>query len=206
MPIDRNDPEVQALIDEITSPLIAKRDELLKEVKTFKHKARGADIDPEEFSRIQSERDELESKYKTTETKLKLETEKFTKLVGEKDAALSSHLIDAEMANAIAKSGIANHYGNAVKAMFKNQAQVVQKDGQYVVMAGEKSLAETISAWAAGDEGKHFVSATMNTGGGAAGNKSALGNAGLKRSDMTPTQMREYIAEHGQAAYLKLPK
>lgn len=51
---------------------------------------------------------------------------------------------------------------------------------------------------------EHILKGTGANGGGAAGGHG--GTQSKKRSEMTATEMREYVAENGQAAYLKLPK
>ena len=51
---------------------------------------------------------------------------------------------------------------------------------------------------------EHILKGTGASGGGASGGGGGSGSK--KRSEMTATEMRDYIAENGQAAYLKLPK
>jgi len=54
--------ELQTKLDELSKSneaLAAKNRELLSEVKTYKAKAKGADIDPEEYAKLQTEVDDL---------------------------------------------------------------------------------------------------------------------------------------------------
>jgi hypothetical protein len=206
MPIDRNDPEYIAAVEEETSGLKSKIETLLKEVKVFKAKAKGADIDPEEHAKLIAEKEDLENRLKSSETKSKSDIEKLTKSVSEKDASISKMIVDSEMSNAIAKAGIAGHYADAVNAMTRPLVNVAFADGKHSVSVDGKPLGEYLAAWAASDAGKHFVSAQKNSGGGAAGNKSSSSNGALKRSSMTPVEKREFIEKNGQDAYLKLPK
>lgn len=50
----------------------------------------------------------------------------------------------------------------------------------------------------------HILKGTGASGSGAQGSQG--GGKSQKRSDMSPTDVREYIQAHGQAAYLKLPQ
>lgn len=180
MAIDRNDPEVKALIEEVTAAateaLSAKNRELLGEVKTLKAKAKGADIDPAEHAALQQKVEELTDELGKVQKTSKTEVEKLTRALAEKDGALTQHLIDAGLTDALAKAGVAPHYLNAAKAMFKGQAALKAENGQYQALIGEKPIAEAIKAWAQTDEGKHFVSAPANTGGGASGGQGGGGN------------------------------
>jgi hypothetical protein len=206
MAIDRNDPEVLALIEEVTAPLAAKTKELLGELRSAKAKAKGSDIDPEDYARLQSEVEELSGRLAQSDKLSKGEIAKLTKSLQEKDGALNGLLVDSGISDALAKAGVAPHYVNPLKAMFKTQAQLVNENGAYKAVIGDKGVADAIGAYLSGDEGKHFVAAPANSGGGAqgSGGKGASGASG-KRSEMSITDKAAFIAEHGQDAYLNLP-
>src|SRR5690606_17422405 len=142
---------------------------LLGEVKTLKAKAKGADIDPAEHAALQQKVEELTDELGKVQKASKTEVEKLTRALAEKDGALTQHLIDAGLTDALAKAGVAPHYRNAAKAMFKGQAALKADGGQYQALIGEKPIADAITAWAKTDEGKHFVAAPVNSGGGASG-------------------------------------
>lgn len=173
MAVDRNDSEVKALIEEVTAAateaLSAKNRELLGEVKALKAKAKGADIDPAEHAALQSKVEELTDELGKVQKASKSEVEKLTKALELKDTALTQHLIDAGLTDALAKAGVAPHYLNAAKAMFKGQAALKADGGDYKALIGDKPIADAIKEWAQTDEGKHFVSAPANGGGGASG-------------------------------------
>lgn len=191
MAVDRNDPEVKALIEEVTAAateaLSAKNRELLGEVKTLKAKAKGADIDPAEYAALQSKVEELTEEIGKANKASKAEVEKLTKALQEKDGALTQHLIDAGLTDALAKAGVAPHYLNAAKAMFKGQAALKADGGEYKALIGEKPLAEAITAWAQSDEGKFFVAAPQNGGGGANGG----GGKPTAPKDLTQAKSKE---------------
>lgn len=193
MAVDRNDPEVKALIEEVTAAateaLSAKNRELLGEVKTLKARAKGADIDPAEHAALQTKVEELTEELGKVQKASKTEVEKLTKALAEKDGALTQHLIDAGLTDALAKAGVAPHYLNATKAMFKGQAALKADGGQYQALIGDKPLADAITEWSKTDEGKHFVSAPANTGGGANGGKTNV-NQGDKPPPITDKAAR----------------
>lgn len=193
MAVDRNDPEVKALIEEVTAAateaLSAKNRELLGEVKALKAKAKGADIDPAEHAALQSKVEELTEALDKATKASKSEVEKLTKALSEKDGALTQHLIDAGLTDALAKAGVAPHYLNAAKAMFKGQAALKADGGQYQALIGEKPIADAIKEWAGTDEGKHFLAAPANSGGGASGGTQNV-NPGDKPPPVADKQAR----------------
>lgn len=54
---------------------------------------------------------------------------------------------------------------DAAKAMLRGQAAI--KDGAAVI--GDKPLADHVTEWAGTDQGKHFITAPANSGGGGQG-------------------------------------
>jgi len=157
--------ELEAAIEVLS----AKNIQLLGEVKTFKAKAKGVDIDPTEYAALQNENDALKSELtKTTKDSAKT-IESLQKNLTEKDGALQSYLIDNGLNDAMLKAGIKPEFMSAAKAMLKANTKVTAENGQYSALMGEKPLFEAITEWAASDEGKHFVSAPANSGGGATG-------------------------------------
>ncbi|MDE2431188.1 MAG: hypothetical protein KGM99_20895 [Burkholderiales bacterium] len=173
MTIDRNDPEVKALIEEVTTAateaLAKKNTELLGELKLARAKAKGADIDPAEHAALQTQVEELTEKLTKAEKTGKAEVEKLTKSLAEKDGALTKHLIDAGLTDALVKAGVKPEMLDAVKALHQSKASIEAKDGAYNALIDGKPLAEFVTTWAQSDQGKHFVAAQQNAGGGAAG-------------------------------------
>lgn len=175
--IDLSSPEVKeaikAAVEEATSGLIKKRDELLGEVKKLR---KNSEIDPDEFNRLREENDELQGKLteaQKAKTKAETDAQKAIKQAEAESGAVSRLLVDNGLTESLTKAGVKPEYLKAAKAMFANQVQVVQDGENRVAKVGDKALSDFVSAWAQGDEGKHFVSAPDNSGGGAGGNKGA---------------------------------
>ncbi|AMG88515.1 hypothetical protein [Bordetella bronchiseptica] len=186
MPLDRNDPEVKALIEEVTAEateaLSAKNKELIAELRTAKAKAKGSEIDPEEHARLQTQVEELTGKLEKATKDSARQIEKLTKDLTEKEGALTQHLIDGGLSTALAKAGVAPHFMDAVKAMLRSQTSI--KDGAAVI--GDKLLDDHVMEWASTDQGKHFITAPANTGGGGQGGNGGgkcTGNMGGSRED-----------------------
>ncbi len=198
MAIDRNDPDVVALIEEVTASLASKNKELLGELRSAKAKAKGSDIDPEDYARLQSEVEDLSARLQNSEKLSKTELAKLSKSLSEKDSALSGLLVDSGITDALAKAGVAPHYVNPLKAMFKTQAQLLNENGAYKAVIGDKALGEAISGYLGGDEGKHFVAAPANSGGGAAGGSSK--SSGKSFASMS-TEERTALYRRDPAAY-----
>lgn len=180
MPLDRNDPEVIALIEDVTEALSAKNKELVAELRTARAKARGSEIDPEEHARLQTQVEELTGKLEKVTKDSTKQVEKLTQDLADKDSALTQHLIDGGLSAALAKANVAPHFMDAAKAMLRGQAAL--KDG--VAVIGDKPLADHVTDWAGTDQGKHFVLAPHNSGGGGTGS----GNHTKKFSDMSEAE------------------
>jgi hypothetical protein len=149
--------------------LSAKNRELLGELKAAKAKAKGVEIDPTEHEQLKTQVEELQGKLTKAEKAAAKQVEDLTKAVSTKDAALQSYLIDNGLSEAMLKVGVRPEMMPAVKAMLKSQTSIKDEGGTYSAFMGDKPLTDAVSVWAASDEGKHFVSAPANTGGGAAG-------------------------------------
>ena len=157
--------ELEAAIEVLS----AKNNQLLGEVKVAKAKAKGAEIDPAEYAALQNENDTLKSELNKTLKDSTKTIETLQSSLSEKDGALQSYLIDNGLNDAMLKAGIKPEFMSAAKAMLKANTKVTAENGQYSALIGDKPLLDAITEWAASDEGKHFVSAPANSGGGATG-------------------------------------
>ncbi|KAF1711068.1 hypothetical protein CSC70_03835 [Pseudoxanthomonas kalamensis DSM 18571] len=207
--VDLTAPEVQAAIDaavqKATAPLLAKRDELLGEVKKLRKQT---EIDPADLEKVESERDDLKAKLADATKALSKATkaaEDATKQAAETDAAYRKSLADTALTEALTKAGVTNPvHLKAVKALLGGAVSVADDNGTQVVKAGDKALGDFITEWAGTDEGKHFV-INGASGGGAPGSQGGGGGEQLKRSSMSHVQKAEYVSKHGQDAFMKLP-
>jgi alanyl-tRNA synthetase len=172
--IDLNAPEVKeaikAAVEEATAPLIAKRDELLREVKQAR---KGQQIDPETVTKLEEQIETLKGELTTAQKAAKTattEAEKATKARETAEASFVSMVRENSLTDALTKHGVTNPvHLKAAKSMLASQVEVVNDNGTFVAKVGDKALADYAKEWALGDEGKHFVAAPANGGGGAPG-------------------------------------
>lgn len=172
--IDLNSQEVkdaiEAAVERATGPLLAKRDELLGEVKKLR---KGASIDPAELERVENERDEARAQLTEASKVAKKaiqDAEKATKAQADAEGSVAKLLVDNGLSDALAKANVTNPaLIKAAKAMLAGQVQIADDNGAKVARVGDKALADYITEWAGSDEGKNFVAAADTSGGGSQG-------------------------------------
>ena len=188
--LDLNSPEVKAAINEAvqeaTKGLLAKRDELLGEVKKLR---KGQEIDPADYQKLKDENDGLQEKVEHYEKAAKvsaLEIEKERKLRESESGFVQKLLIDNGLNDALIKANIKPELLKAAKSMFSSQAQIKAEGDNRSALIGDKSITDFIAEWSKSDEGKHFVIAPNNTGGNASGGSS--GNINNDISKLPPVE------------------
>jgi len=82
---------------------------------------------------------------------------------------LDKNLKAAAVRDAIVEAKIAAPFIKAVTPMLETQMVVVGEGDKRRALIGDKTATEFLSAFVATDEGKHYVSADNNSGGGAGG-------------------------------------
>jgi alanyl-tRNA synthetase len=158
-----------------------------------KAKAKGAEIDPEEHAKLQTQVEELTSQLSKVSDVSKKELDKLSAQLKEKDGALNTYLVEAGLTDALAKAGVKPEFMDASKALLKSQAVIKAENGQYQALIGDKPLADAIKEWAGSDAGKHFVAAPNNSGGGANGGGNSTQSVKGK-IDGTPEERAAYFA------------
>lgn len=161
--------KISEAVEAATGGLVKKNQELLTELKEAR---KGRTIDPVELDKLQAKIDALEADLGTAQ-KTKKEQEKALKLAQDALASESGFtqklLLDNGLTEALVKAGVATPMLPAVKAMLGSQAKVIVDGDARKAVIGDKDLTEFVSAWATTDEGKHFIAAPANGGGGASG-------------------------------------
>jgi len=190
MTFDVNAPEVQeaikAAVEEATNALVAKNRELLGEVKKLK---RGPEIDQKVVDDLEAQIDKLqadlsEAQKQSKEAAKQLDT--VNKQLESESGFTQKLLIDNGLLETLAKNGVTNPiHQKAAAAMLRGNLAIVADGDKRVVKAGEKLLDEYIKEWAGGDEGKHFVSAPLNSGAGAPGSN---GKGSPNLSKLSPVE------------------
>jgi hypothetical protein len=172
--------DLQAELESLKSgndALASKNKELLMELKTTRAKVKEVDFD--EYYRLKDENDELKTNYSKLEKTYKSETEKLSKSLADKEGFLTKTLLDDGLTQSLVKVGVKAEFLEATKALLKSQAKL---DDNYAPMIGDKGLNDFITEWSSGD-GKHFITAPANGGGGAKGGSRIGGNDMAKYFD-----------------------
>ena len=182
--------------------LLSDKKKILDEKKKLQAKTEGVDV--EKYFSMSDELETLRAEHAKVTKLSKLEIEKLSKSLQDKDSAIQRHLIEDGLSTHLAKVGVRPEFIEASKALLRQKTSLKEENGAYQALLGDKPLTDGIAEWVSG-EGKHFIQASGGSGGGASGGGSHSGNENYKRSEMTHSQKGEYIAKNGQEAYFKLP-
>lgn len=195
--------KVEDLTQETLDELLANVASLTESTKGLKAdlakakaKAKGAEIDPEDYAALQTQVAELSDKLSKSEKAYKSETEKLSKSLSEKDGALTKYLLEANLTDNLAKARVKPELMDAAKALLKMQATIKAENGEYTALIGDKPIGDFVNEWTNSDAGKHFVAAENNSGGGANGGGGS-GDIGKKVTDMTAAEKASYISKNG---------
>jgi hypothetical protein len=173
--------ELEQAIEEATSALVKKKNELLAELKTARKNAENsidADKLQDKIESLETERDTLLKQQK--ENTKALETA--TKLLESESGFTSKLLLDNGLTDALVKAGIAPQFLPAAKSLLSTQAKIIAEGDTRKAVIGDKELSAFVKEWTSSDEGKHFVQAPANGGGGADGSKTPNTNDLMKLS------------------------
>ena len=210
MAIDLNDSEVKAAIkaaadaavSEATAGLLAKNQELLGKVKKLQ---KDAAIDPAEYQALSEAKDTAEAKLAEALKTVKQATtqaEKDRKALEAETGYVSKLLIDNGLTDALLKAGVKPEMSKAVKAMLAGQVSLKVEGDKRLAVVGDKALGDFVTEWAQSDEGKHFVAAPANQGGGANGGAQGAGKtkvmARAAYEQLQPDQKMAFIKDGGK--------
>lgn len=200
--------ELQAKVAELTDSLKAESDAkkgLQADLTKAKAELRkGQEIDPNEFASLQTANDELK-------TKLNLATSDLKKITGERDTALKTLETesgitltmqkDRDLMEALTAINVTNPINaKAAKAILAAQVQVVTEGDKRVSKVGDKLLTDYMKDWSATDEGKHFITAASNSGGGSQGGSKDTTSKTMTRAQFdaeTPAAKMEFSKDGG---------
>lgn len=179
--------DFKAQLDELKEKLEAterSNNGLKADLAKAKAKAKGADIDPDEYAKLQTENEDLKFNFTKVQKDLAKQADTLTSQLKEKDSALTQYLIDSQLTDSLSKVGVLPQFMDATKSLLKSQATIRNDNGSYQALMGEKSISDAVKEWAVSENGKYFVKAPDNTGGGSSGS----GNGNAPTQDMTSTQ------------------
>lgn len=163
-------------IAEATSGLQAKNNELLGKLKKAQ---KGGDIDPADYQAVQDELSKANEKISEMTKQVKTLTkdnETFKKNYEAEAGVTHKLIVQNGLTAALLEAKVKPELMKAVVSMLTPQISVKADGDNRIAVAGDKPLADYVSEWASSDEGKHFVAAPLNQGGGANGGGNGNGN------------------------------
>ena len=195
--------ELKAAIEKETEGLKAKRDELLEsnrklkdEQKKTNERLQALEDSAEEAERVKAEKEgDVKTAVEQAEKKLQKELEKRDQALKQKEQHLQQVLVDQGLTEELTKAGVAPHYIKAAKALLKQEhsIEISEQDGSPVAMMDGVPFSDGVPAWSQSDEGKHYVAADLNSGGGAQGAK------GGGQADTGKQATRDQVDQMSQA-------
>ena len=161
--------------------LLSDKKKILDEKKKLQAKTEGVDV--EKYFSMSDELETLRAEHAKVTKLSKLEIEKLSKSLQDKDSAIQRHLIEDGLSTHLAKVGVRPEFIEASKALLRQKTSLKEENGAYQALLGDKPLTDGIAEWVSG-EGKHFIQASGGSGGGASGS-SGNGNDLRKYFDKT---------------------
>jgi hypothetical protein len=148
---------------------------------------KGRTIDPAEIEKLESRIDALTAEAATANRAAKdaaKAAEIATKALESETGFTAKLLVDNGLVSELTKHGVTNPvHLKAAQALLRANVQIVQEGDNRVAKAGDKLMSDMVKEWAAGEEGKHFVTAPANSGGGASGGAGKPGAKTMTRAD-----------------------
>lgn len=198
MAIDFNDDEVKQAIkdavDAAIQPLAAKNKELLGELKEAR---KGATISPEKVEALEAQIDALKTELGNAQgaAKKALKDYEATKQQLDAEAGFTQKLlVENGLTDALTKVGVTNPaFLKAVKSQLASQVQLIAEGDNRIAKVGDKALADYVTEWAKSEEGKYFVSAPANSGGGSGGGSNGGSGQTKGKIDGTLNERAEYF-------------
>jgi hypothetical protein len=147
-----------------------------------------------ELEKVQAELVEAKKALKVIEKDLKTATDRAE--AAEASAATEANisremLVGGGLTQALVGVNVPAKFLPAVTAMLKGKVEIKEEGGERKAFVGDKSLGDFIKEWSQSDEGKVYVEAPGNGGGGANGSGNGGPAAGKKLSDMTEAERVE---------------
>lgn len=191
--------DLDAAIAEAKEAQDAKNRELLAEVKALKADLRKTqEIKPEDFAALEGEleatRAKLAEATKQAKDATKLAEDAKKQLEGE-SAFTRKLLVENGLRAELAAAGVTNPvHQKAAIAMHAAMVEIGIDGENRVAKVGDKALADFVKEWAASDEGKHFVAAPINQGGGAPGGKGGASGKTMSNADFLAMPAKDRAA------------
>lgn len=197
MALDMKDPKDKAAVDALIAEALAEQTEehetAITGLKAKQTELLGKLKKAKEGNPDNDSTDKLEAELDTTKTALKQAQKDLGKVTKERDtfkttaegesAAVKKMVADGGLTEALIGVNVAKQFLPAVKAMLLGKVTVEQEGEARIAKVDGKPLSEFVKTWSQSDDGKHYVAAPANGGGGAPGGpKTPAGGKTMLRS------------------------
>ena len=174
---------IDEAVESATTGLAGKNRELLAELKDAR---KGQAIDPAKVAALEDRIDALTADLATANKAAKDATkaaEVAAKALESESGFSQRLLVDNGLMAALTAHGVSDpYYQKGAAALLRSHVQVVIDGDNRIAKIGDKPLDDAIKEWAGSDEGKRYIMAPGNSGGGAPGGAGgSAGNADLMK-------------------------
>lgn len=168
-------------ISEATTSLSASNDGLKKDITKLKKKVKDKEgVDVDEFNRLKTENAQLKSNRDHDETEemkalriakeqLEVDNKDLKGRVDILENESKTSMIDLAITNALVGVKVKDSMMSAAEKIIRADVAVVVEDGKRVAKVGDRTIKEHVEHWAKSEEGKNFILADKNKGGGSTG-------------------------------------
>lgn len=170
-----------------------------EEIKALLQTAEGKEVVQELTGSLQGNRDEILGEKKKLQDSLQTINLKLNTLEAEGEKLRGENFnltVGQAISKVLVNIGVLPEHNRVVRALLRAEAlRVEAKDGKKEVLIGEGDKAKPLEAWAvewAQGEGKAYITAPLNSGGGAAGSREG-GSSGFNLEGATPEQILENL-------------
>lgn len=193
-----DDKDQNATIEELRRSIV-KLEEKNRELVAEKRRQGEGKIDAAELERVEAERDKAREDLAAAQRELKTVSktaETATKALEAEKAHTNKLLVSDGLTKALAEAGVSDpKLQRAAAALLRTEHSIevaIEGDAR-IAKVGDKALSEFVKSWAQGDDGKSFVAAPANGGGGATG---GTGGGAKSWKEMTMTEQGQAYKEN----------
>lgn len=187
---EEHEADVQGLKD--------KNKELVGKLKAAKN-GEGGEVDSAEVARLEGELRESKKALRAAEkraTDAEEERDAATTRADTEAGVTKSLLTENGLTAALTKANVKTELLPGAIAMLSGKVEIKEVAGKREAQVNGKSLGDFVTEWAASDEGKHYVAAPLNGGGGASAKLPTNPQGGAKKiSEMSYEERKALNAE-----------
>lgn len=202
---DAVEEHAQSQVENETSKLRKNNERLTKQLRDARAGQGAGDTSEleEKIDALEQEKAKVEKEAEKLRKSYDKDTKQLTEQLESERSSNHTMLVDNGLSAQLDKANIAPQYKRAAQRLLRDQVQVVDENGERKAIAtvdkdGKQeslSLDEFVQQWAQSDEGKAFVKAPANSGGGASGN-----NGSISGNDKTMTRSQFDELGHAERA------